>query len=142
MHFSEGKIVFILLRVLAGSRDFRAATSSSNIPRQFWLLKRLRAPSKLNRVVPGSRRPNSPSGTVLGGVQLEAPYSAVPPALVVFQPPPRRGGSPAVPAPAHLHFLLRLRPFGPARLPSQMIPPRGGHRLHRRELEPPPGPVA
>lgn len=59
-----------------------------------------------------------------------------------FSRSPDSGCSSAVPAPEHLHFLLRLRPFGPARLPSQMIPPRGGHRLHRRELEPPPGPVA
>lgn len=120
-----GQDYFHSFRVMAGSHDFRAATSSSNIPSQFWLLKRLRGPSKLNRGVLGSRRSNSPSWTILAGEQLETPNPAVPLALVVILPSPV-GLLPGRPRPCVPPFPTAPPPFRPrsASVPDDPSPGR------------------
>lgn len=136
-----GQDCFHSFRVLAGSHDFvqLQALPTSRVSSGSWRDSEVPA-----NWIEASWVPGGP--TLLVEQSWQESNSRLPTRLCPrpwsSSSRPPLGCSPAVPAPAHLHFLLRLRPFGPARLPSQMIPPRGGHRLHRRELEPPPGPVA
>lgn len=106
-------MIFVQLQALPTSRV------------SFWLLKTLRGPSKLNRGVLGSRRPNSPSWTILAGEQLEAPNPAVPLALVVNQPSPV-GLLPGRPRPCAPPFPTAPPPFRPrsASVPDDPSPGR------------------